>query len=216
MKYYNWYKISDTLTLLWFEKIKYKKSSHCKWTIHCSNCWYKFNYFISNWLSWLKCKCSWKKFKLDWDSIIINTKNWDIIWDIEDKTILLIHSWYVTKRRSVEARIWNKLIKLHRLLLSCEEWLVVDHINWNFLDNRKINLRKCTIWQNTFNQWIRKNKNSKYKWVYYDKYRNRYCAKITKEWKTTLKYFDNELEWALFYNKNAIELFWEYARLNEL
>lgn len=38
----------------------------------------------------------------------------------------------------------NKKIRLHRYLVNCPEGMVVDHINFDSLDNRKSNLRICT------------------------------------------------------------------------
>jgi len=60
---------------------------------------------------------------------------------------------------------------MHREILNAPPALVVDHINHNGLDNRKKNLRLCTVAQNSMNQRPsrRKNKSSKYKGVSFDK-----------------------------------------------
>ncbi len=39
-------------------------------------------------------------------------------------------------------------LKLHRVIMDCPKDMVVDHINFNPLDNRKINLRVCTAKEN--------------------------------------------------------------------
>lgn len=43
-------------------------------------------------------------------------------------------------------------IRLHRLILNCPSDMVVDHINHNRLDNRKENLRICTVQENNRNK----------------------------------------------------------------
>jgi hypothetical protein len=44
----------------------------------------------------------------------------------------------------------KKTQKLHRFLMDTPEGLEVDHLNYNGLDNRKVNLKNCTIGENRF------------------------------------------------------------------
>ncbi len=60
----------------------------------------------------------------------------------------------------------SKCQLLHRVILGIDDKkIIVDHINGNTLDNRKQNLRACTIAQNIRNSKISKNNKSGYKGV---------------------------------------------------
>lgn len=112
----------------------------------------------------------------------------------------------------------KRAVFLHRFIMEPENGMVIDHINGNGLDNRRINLRVCTQAQNTANQkGVRKDaKYSKYKGVSMDRGRWWY-AQITFNRKNIRQYgFKNEIEAALWYNKKAKELFGEFACLNEI
>jgi predicted PolB exonuclease-like 3'-5' exonuclease len=92
---------------------------------------------------------------------------------------------------------------------------IYDHKNIDFLDNRKDNLRECTHQQNSFNRRKADNPNlsSKYKGVSAKK--NRWCSRIMLNGKPIhIGYFDTELEAALAYNKKAVELHGEFAKIN--
>ena len=58
----------------------------------------------------------------------------------------------------------SKRIHMHRLIMNTPRHLVCDHINHNGLDNRKRNLRNCTIQQNNANVRAR-GASSKYKGI---------------------------------------------------
>lgn len=52
-------------------------------------------------------------------------------------------------------RISKKNIPVHRFIMNCPADKVIDHINHNTLDNRKSNLRICTVLENCQNQKLR-------------------------------------------------------------
>lgn len=61
-------------------------------------------------------------------------------------------------------------MKLHRIIMDCPDDMVVDHINHNGMDNRKINLKICTHAENSANlikhkknreQWLKERKEKK-------------------------------------------------------
>lgn len=90
----------------------------------------------------------------------------------------------------------------------------IDHINGNRSDNRIINLREVNKSQNAANRRTRNR--TGYKGVVEYK-PNRFRATIMKDKKTyRLGEFKSALEAAKAYNLKAIELFGEYAKINEL
>ncbi len=93
---------------------------------------------------------------------------------------------------------------------------IVDHINGDPLDNRLANLRIGTKAKNNYNAKKRKNGTSKYKGVSKVVY-DRYVSTITHKGKRYyLGTFGSEREAGLAYNKKAVELFGDFAKLNEI
>ena len=100
--------------------------------------------------------------------------------------------------------------------MKCPDGFQVDHINHDTLDNRKINLRICTVAENQYNQQIKNvKKTSKYKGVSWSPRHKSFRADIYKgEGHWFLGYYKDEFEAAQAYDKKAIELFGEFARPN--
>jgi hypothetical protein len=121
--------------------------------------------------------------------------------------------------RSFYARSNNKYV--HRIVMSrvlnkeLTRFERVDHINGNGLDCRRENLRVATGSQNSANRPGWRYGSSQYKGVTFNKQRNKWQAKITFDSKTKhLGYFDDEIDAAKEYDKNALVLFGKYAKLN--
>lgn len=113
----------------------------------------------------------------------------------------------------------NKTMRLHRLIMGTLDnpEILIDHINGDGCDNRKSNLRFCTCAENARNVRPRKNTTSKYKGVYFSTQAQKWMAKINKDKKNYhLGTFENEEAAAEAYNRAAIELFGEFAYLNEI
>ena len=92
--------------------------------------------------------------------------------DDEDYAQLSAGNWFASdgKRgfyamRSVCINSRYKSIPMHRLLVDIPIGMQVDHINHNTLDNRKCNLRVCTIIQNQANSRRHKQNTSGFKGV---------------------------------------------------
>ena len=107
---------------------------------------------------------------------------------------------------------------MHRFIMGLKSFenLEVDHINHNKLDNRVCNLRICTRNENEYNKKPFGN-SSVFKGVHRNKRSRMYYAKITKDGISyNLGTYENEKEAALAYNNKAIELFGEFAYLNNI
>lgn len=102
---------------------------------------------------------------------------------------------------------------MHRFILDAKKGEIVDHINGNGLDNQRRNLRLATASQNTQNQKRRSTNTSGFKGVV--KSGNKWIAQIIASGKQIqVGYYSSPEEAARAYDKKAIEIFGEFARLN--
>jgi hypothetical protein len=158
--------------------------------------------------------------------LLITRRNGNVIesiFDVEDLEKISIYQWSISAQGYIRSRCYSTKGKsdtrfsiwLHRYLISCPEDKIVDHINRDKLDNRKLNIRICDQKNNLHNRRSF-GKNSKYKGVYYCLKRRLYKVTITMESKNIKrwKYFKNEIDAARQYNLWAIELQGEFAYLN--
>jgi hypothetical protein len=151
---------------------------------------------------------------------ILITQGKIAIVDEEDYARVSEHPWYFTTRgyaastsRGIDGL--REELLLHRLILSAEKGVVVDHINGNKLDNRRENLRLATQSTNLANSKISAANTSGYKGVSWNKRARKYEAGIYFQGKRTyLGLFLTADAAALAYNVAATEMFGEYARLN--
>ena len=158
------------------------------------------------------------------------TQGKEALVDDEDCEMLMEHKWcaqqkgndnfYVVRNSPRDSNGKQKTIYMHRVITNVPKGKQVDHINGNTLDNRRENLRTCTRSQNQMNRGRTKNNKSGYKGIYYAKDKPRFKpwqAQIKHNKKTIyLGYYKTKEEAALAYNKKAIELFGEYAKLNNV
>ena len=59
--------------------------------------------------------------------------------------------WHLSDTGYAVRRNNGETFRLHRLIMNCPEGMVVYHLNGDTLDNRKCNLRICTIAENSKN-----------------------------------------------------------------
>lgn len=116
-------------------------------------------------------------------TIGITSKGEQFIIDNADYDLVKIYCWRIDKHGYVVANArngTNKIIRIHKLIMGVtyNQKQIVDHINWDKLDNRKCNLRFVTKSQNNINIHRKSNNKSGYTGVYYSKRLNKYCARI--------------------------------------
>jgi hypothetical protein len=117
--------------------------------------------------------------------------------------------------RTIQVKGRSKRIYLHRLLMNTPPGMVCDHINHDGLDNRKANLRNCTIAQNNANRRSSQNASSKYIGVSRDKRRDKWVAHIKKDGEDQyLGSFDVEEDAARAHDAAAWAQHGQYANLN--
>jgi len=143
--------------------------------------------------------------------------------DPEDYELVKNHTWClssngyaVTNIRDAETKKY-KQVKMHRLIFGAERGQMIDHKNGNKLDNRRENLRPVTMSQNCQNKLPKTG--HKYKGVLALKIKKgvRWVARIKANGKNILiGRFLTEEEAAQAYNEKAIELFGEFAKINQL
>jgi hypothetical protein len=83
----------------------------------------------------------------------------------DDYEIVSRYKWWVIKKKNgkeyATSRIDGNLVRLHRFLLKPKKNYIIDHINGDGLDNRRINLRICSDVENKRNFLGRLQSNNK-------------------------------------------------------
>lgn len=100
--------------------------------------------------------------------------------DKEDFWLIAPYAWWIDKKGYVCTTIGNhKNIKMHRLILKCDDNQVVDHIYHHLNDNRKSQIRIATHQENQRNQKVNKANNSGKTGVCLNKKNGKWRAYIT-------------------------------------
>lgn len=151
------------------------------------------------------------------------TQNKYALVDDEDFEYLSQFKWYYHNRNYAARQQWNKNKKvyenilMHRLILRPKKDELIDHMNFNGLDNRKVNLRICTKQNNNSYRTKHTNNKSGYKGVTWHKVAKKWRATITtKEKHMHLGYFIDPIQAALAYNQQAKLEFGEFAFINNV
>lgn len=133
------------------------------------------------------------KYDLTHDYGIGYTSNGETFYfDLEDYDLIKKYTWRLNEHGYAVSVCFGKTIRMHILIMNPENGYVVDHINHNTSDNRKINLRVIRHYQNITYAKTYSNNTSGRKGVYYDKSRNKWMVLITYNKKTYhIGRFDN-------------------------
>lgn len=136
--------------------------------------------------------------------------------DDDDYAELSKYKWEFDGRYATSRRIERgKKIYMHRYILQPTKKEIVDHANGNKLDNRRDNLRIASFQQNSANSKLHSHNTSGYRGVY--KWKGYWRAAVTyRNKQISCGYYKNKEDAALAYNKKALELFGEFAKLNEV
>jgi len=123
--------------------------------------------------------------------------------------------------RHIQEHGRTKRIHMHRQIMNTPEEMICDHKNHNGLDNRRLNLRNCTVEQNNANRRKRatthgaRAPSSQYLGVSWCPRRKKWASYIKHKGRAkNLGLFAIEEDAARAHDKAAWELWGEYACLN--
>jgi hypothetical protein len=159
------------------------------------------------------------------EQVDISTKKYPdkfVIVDSKDALLLKSQNWKMSKRGYARLAFWEdkktKHILLHRYLLGVtDSKVLVDHINGDRLDNRRINLRTCNRKQNNQNRRADLKNVCGFKGVCFISRIKKWRAEIKNgPNKETLGYFNDPVSAALAYNDAANRLFGDFAYFNKV
>jgi len=131
--------------------------------------------------------------------------------DDEDFDLISTNTWYVNNCGYVVGYRDGKEQRLHRVIMKAKPGTIIDHANGDRLDNRKNNLRFCTVRENRRNS--KPDLDREYKGVFFCEETNRYRCIIDE---IHMGYFSNADAAANCYNHHATIRHGTFARLNKV
>lgn len=145
----------------------------------------------------------------------------DVLIDDEDYEYLSQFKWHLAKRGYAVRSTWanNKpdTIYMHREIMQTPRGMDTDHIDLNKINNQRSNLRICTRSQNMANLRKIKKSRSRSKYTGVSKKNGRWFPYVMKDGKMYyMGTFETEKEAVEARNAKALELFGEYATLNDI
>lgn len=163
----------------------------------------------------------------------IKTKSFGIMSvfiDDEDLCLIKDHTWHIQKDKGnfycrCFVKVNGKFVtkKMHRMIMGLQDnpHPHIDHKDGNGLNNRRANLRKSSIAENSRNVGVTARNTTGYKGVYLFKAPHKQAGLFTaslrcKDKKYHGGYFKTAWEAALKYNELALEHHGEFAYINKL
>lgn len=150
-------------------------------------------------------------------AIIANNTGREFIFDKDMKEKLQGYGWNKNGPGYLHARVNGEMTFAHHLVVKKPgpRLGVVDHINRNPLDNRRVNLRIISQSENLVNSCRRSDNRTGYKGVAFNRERGKFIAFANKNRRRIfIGRFDTAEEVAMAYDKKAIELYGERACTN--
>lgn len=155
------------------------------------------------------------------------TRNQNAIVDAEDFEHLSQWNWYAVFYKSTQSFYANRwtttkeqsegfstALKMHRDIVKCSPEEECDHKDFDTLNNRKSNLRKCTGEQNRRHRRDFRNNTSGFKGVNFHKWKCKWVARIGVHGKrVSLGYRDTPEEASKLYNEAVKKFYKEFAYL---
>jgi hypothetical protein len=154
------------------------------------------------------------------------TKGYVALIDDDDFELVSAHKWsaivhrnpsgsvYVYAHRTVVIDGRQVQLRLHRFLMDAKPGELVDHKDSDGLNNQRHNIRHCTRTQNNVNI-VHPHKQSKCGFIGVHAYRRKWRARISvANRRVHLGLFETPEDAARAYDRKAIELHGEFARLN--
>lgn len=146
-----------------------------------------------------------------------------VLVDEADAPLVHAHTWravrdgqthYARCRVYVSKNKWT-LISLHRLIAGAQPGQIVDHANGNGLDNRRRNLRVCTIQQNAAHRIRQRRGKTGFRGVYLDPTTGQFRARVFHDnRRQSLGRFATAEEAARAYDEACQRLNGDFAVLN--
>ena len=148
---------------------------------------------------------------------IILSKGAVAIVDDEDYEYLNDISWHLSSTGYAHTTVSRRHFSMHKMIMRADRIQLVDHINGDPLDNRKVNLRLATHTENMCNRKMDKRNKSGYRGVCWNKKDKKFKVTIQhNNCQIHLGMYSDILEAAQSYNKAAIKYHGEFARLNKI